>query len=105
VEWLLDHGSFICERDDLHAKGGGCPVCEEMPHPGPWETRIMNLFQRCRERRALPCAGGVLDQPEDIMQAFDVIDDAIARHKKRSEESGEREAGLKRAREALRGRC
>lgn len=74
-----------------------------MPNPGRWESSTLKLYQRCRERRALPFAGGVMDQPEDIMQAFDVIDEAIASKKKRDQESDSREMEFQKMREGLHG--
>jgi hypothetical protein len=44
---------------------------------------IITLYQRCEKRNVLPNAGGILEQPEDIMNYFDVIDEEIAKSKRK----------------------
>ena len=48
------------------------------PRPDPWAREVLTLYQDCKERKALPEAGGVLDQPADLMRWFRVLDERIA---------------------------
>jgi len=56
----------------------------------PWvdkNTRaVILLWKRCRDRGALPEPGGLLDQPEYLMEMFDVIDSEIAKFRQRQED-------------------
>lgn len=58
-----------------------CSRCE-MPWVGRDVKTIIQLWKRCRDRQALPESGGILDQPEEIMRAFDAIDETIDRFRK-----------------------
>lgn len=44
------------------------------PVPDKWIINLLGLYDTCRMRGALPEAGGVMDQPLDLMYWFDVID-------------------------------
>ena len=46
-----------------------------MPEVKGLAAEIIGLYERCKSLNALPGPGGVLEQPEWIMQAFDVIED------------------------------
>ncbi len=50
---------------------------------------LLRLYQRCDQRKCLPCEGGVLDQPLWIMSAFDVIDERKAQIKQKQTEAAE----------------
>lgn len=66
---------------------------------------IILLYMRCDQRRCLPIAGGVFDQPERIMRWFDAIDEVKARLKQ--ENSQKQESDLihqKQSMEMKRGR-
>lgn len=102
VDWLLDVGTFHCERQDCPGGPKPCGLCG-MPEKDRRTEVLMNLYQRCKERGCLPYAGGVLDQPEDLMRDFDTIDERIALFKKRKQDDAEREDALERARRDLRG--
>jgi hypothetical protein len=60
----------------------------------PWVDKgtrsIIQQWQRCRDRGALPEDGGLFDQPESIMTAFDVIDQVVVQHKQQKAEDMER---------------
>lgn len=75
-----------------------------MPKPDAWVKEMMRLYQRCKERNALPVAGGVFDQPLEIMEAFDIIDDVLAKRKKAEQQGISREEEILKARGALNGR-
>jgi hypothetical protein len=47
-----------------------------MPEMGKDVAAILRLYKLCRQNRALPYPGGVLDQPAWLMSAFDAIDAA-----------------------------
>jgi hypothetical protein len=47
-----------------------------MPEVKEAAAELIGLYERCKAHNALPYPGGVLDQPEWIMQAFDTIDHA-----------------------------
>ena len=102
MEWLLESGSFVCERTEFHGKQFPCPICEAMPKPDRWVLWTLKLYQRCQERKALPCSGGVLDQPDELMEAFDVIDNVVARHKKAAADRQQRDIELRCASEGTR---
>lgn len=80
-----------------------CSLCT-MPPLDARVSGLMNLYQRCKERSSLPCAGGVLDQPEHIMRDFDVIDERVAVLRRKKAEDEEREQELDRIRRAQNGR-
>jgi hypothetical protein len=42
------------------------------------EVSLINLWQRCNRLHALPCSGGILEQPEWIMREMDTIAAAIS---------------------------
>jgi hypothetical protein len=104
VEWLLASGSFVCERDDLHAKKSPCPVCAAMPRPTGDTARVMRLYRRCRDSKALPAAGGMLDQPADLIEAFDIIDECVAAKRAKENHEAEREGEYDRIRREINGR-
>lgn len=60
-----------------------------MPFVDRTARATINLYQRCLERKALPHAGGVLDQLESVMEDFDVIDAVIAEHRKKQREEAQ----------------
>lgn len=73
----------------------------------PLDARVsglLNLYQRCKERDSLPHSGGVLDQPEDIMREFDLIDERVAVFRKKKEEELQMEQERERFRRTQRGR-
>lgn len=47
-----------------------------MPEVKEAAAELISLYERCKASGALPYSGGVLDQPEWIMQAFDAIEGA-----------------------------
>lgn len=55
---------------------------------------IMSIYNKCRNNNALPCAGGVLDQPAWIMGLFEVIDNQKSEFNKAQNERAEVEAKL-----------
>lgn len=48
----------------------------------PWVEKdiraILLLYQRCQTHKTLPEPGGVFNQREEIMAAFDILDNEIA---------------------------
>ena len=66
-----------------------------MPHLDKASESLITLHRRCRESRVLPEPGGLLDQDENTMQAFDVIDGAIRAHQKSERERLAAEARAK----------
>lgn len=44
------------------------------PKPDKWTINLLGLYDSCKQRGALPEAGGVLDQAVDLMYWFDLID-------------------------------
>lgn len=54
------------------------------PAPDTWVDDMLMLYQDCKQRNALPVAGGVLDQPEEIMRWFRVLDEIVADHRKKA---------------------
>lgn len=72
-----------------------------MPEVDRRTEETILLFQRCRENKCLPAAGGVLDQPEDVMRSFDVIDGRVAAFKSKGNEDAEREAELENLRREM----
>lgn len=73
--------SYRCEGID--GKQLPCPVFG-IPESA-WA--VMNLYNRCQARQALPYQGGVLDQPERLMRFFDIIDAEIGKHQDRKRTS------------------
>ena len=57
---------------------------------------VLFLYQRCRDWNVLPCEGGMANQPEELMQIFDVISEESALHKKREQEAQMLEAEQRR---------
>ena len=47
----------------------------------PWCNEVILLYQECQKRNAMPSAGGVMDQPADLMRWFRVIDAKREEHK------------------------
>ena len=45
-----------------------------MPEVKGLASEILTLYERCKAHKALPGPGGLLAQPEWIMQVFDVIE-------------------------------
>lgn len=62
----------------------------------PWVDKgtkaVIQLYQRCRDRRVLPQAGGLFDQPEALMTAFDTIDAVIATYRQNQVEEDKAKA-------------
>jgi len=56
-----------------------CPVHGIPAHA--WA--VVTLYNRCQARGALPYPGGILDQPENLMRFFDVIDNEMERYRAR----------------------
>ena len=102
MDWLLQVGTFTCERQDCPGVQKPCSFCG-MPDLDRRSEALLSLYQRCLERKCLPYAGGVLDQPEDLMRAFDAIDERIALHKKKMDEEADRTRTLGFLREEVRG--
>lgn len=71
-----------------------------MPEMDRRTAEMMALYQRCAERKCLPYAGGVLDQPEELMRAFDVLDERLAAFRRRKRQDDDRADELERLREA-----
>ena len=91
MRWLLEAGTFDCRRFDCPREvGKDCGKCG-MPQVGRDVLAVMRLYQRCRDRRALPVAGGLLAQPEAVMAAFDCIDGQVAAWRAEQAEQGEAE--------------
>lgn len=61
----------------------------------PWVDKgtraVIQLYQRCRDRRNLPEEGGLFDQPETLMTTFDYIDAVIAEYRQKRAEETQRE--------------
>lgn len=55
-----------------------CGFCG-MPEVVSEDIAVLKLWGRCKSRGALPMPGGVFDQPEWLMDAFDAIDSALER--------------------------
>lgn len=85
VDWLLDVGTFNCERQDCPGGGRPCSLCS-MPELDERTAAKMLLFQRCRERGCLPYPGALMNQPDAVMRDFDAVDERIAEHKRRERE-------------------
>jgi len=66
-----------------------------MPKIERAEVALLSLWGRCKSLNTLPVMGGVLDQPEWLMQAFEVIEGAREAVRARREEA-EQSAALKR---------
>jgi len=83
VDWLCQGNDLGECRRQLCPKVLPCTFegCGR-PLPDPWVMAILALYQDCKERRALPEAGGVMDQRADLMQWFRVIDERIAMRKR-----------------------
>ena len=67
---------------------------KELPH---WSLLAVRIYNRClmaKEIR-LPYSGGVLEQPELLMQIFDVIYDEYSQIREDSARKAEREAKQK----------
>lgn len=80
-EWLLEVGTFKCQRWDCpKPKGTDCPLCE-MPSATREEVSLINLFSRCRNYGVLPTAGSLLDQPVELMDCFDILNGVIEKKK------------------------
>ena len=93
MDFLLRAGTLICQRWDCPkdiAPGHPCSRCM-MPFVDRDIRALINLYRRCRDRRCLPESGGVMDQPEVLMAAFDAIDNVVAEHQRRSREEQEQE--------------
>ena len=99
VDWLLDGNSFDGERP--HVLGCHCGACNR-PRFDPKINSVINLYQRCRQRRSLPYAGSLLEQPEELMEMFDVIDARVAEHQKQKNYLIEREAKIRQMEAELR---
>lgn len=56
----------------------------------PWANEILKLYQDCRERAALPEAGGIMDQNAETMMWFRVLDEKLAEHRKTIEKEKSR---------------
>ena len=63
-----------------------------MPFVDSKTKSIILLYKRCRDRQALPEAGSLLDQPEWILEAFDVIDAEISQCRKQEADEMRRKA-------------
>lgn len=57
----------------------------------PWVDKktlsIIQLWMRCRNRQSLPEQGGLAEQSEAMMRAFDCIDAEVAEFRRKQEES------------------
>ncbi len=70
-----------------------------MPFVDKPTRAIIHQWRRCRDRNVLPESGGLFDQSELVMQLFDVIDNAVAKHQKDQMDAAESKS---RSAEALR---
>jgi hypothetical protein len=87
LDYILEGGEFgECRRTQcpkvVPCTFEGCG----RPAPDPWVNELLALHQECKHRNALPEAGGVNDQPEEIMRWFRVIDERVAKVKREKEE-------------------
>jgi hypothetical protein len=57
------------------------PVCPMRVAREPDVARLVTLFARCERYHVLPCPGGLWRQPARVMQAFDVMREAL-RHRR-----------------------
>jgi hypothetical protein len=55
---------------------------------------ILDLYSRCRANRALPYAGGILEQPAWIMDLFEVVDNIKAEYHEKQAQKERLEAEL-----------
>lgn len=101
MEWILRAGTFDCRRQDCPRGPRPCTLCGMPELTRRTETSVL-LWQRCRERGALPAAGGVLDQPERLMRVFDVVDDVVAKHQQKQGGDAAREAAFEDLRRQMR---
>lgn len=58
-----------------------------MPEVKGLAAEVIGLYERCKAHNALPCEGGILAQPEWIMQAFDVIEETKIRVRRESKDA------------------
>lgn len=75
-----------------------------MPDVGGAERAVIEAYQRCKRWGALPAAGGLMDQPEWIMQLLDSVDERVEywQHKQSDDDAtGAKKAEME---EALNGR-
>ena len=77
----MEHRRTDCPPD----KTTDCPKCG-LPIPSPGVTAIISLYNRCKDMRALPEQGGLLDQPQYILNQFDVIMEETIAFKRQMEE-------------------
>jgi len=73
-----------------------------MPKVENDDVAVLRLWGRCKSLKTLPLAGGILDQPEYLMEAFEVIEAARQSVVVRREEA-EQGALLKKKLEAATG--
>lgn len=66
-----------CTRPDTH-----CAVCpiDEQPRLLDEASWYLQLRARMQRYRALPEAGGILDQDEQTMRILDLVDDSVGRY-------------------------
>jgi hypothetical protein len=74
-----------------------------MPEAGPDVLGLIRTYQRCEARKCLPYEGGVLDQPEDILAAFDVIDGEVTQFEQRKKEEQQSAMIAERSKKDLHG--
>lgn len=67
-----------------------------MPYFPPEVKYVVGVYERCRENRCLPRAGGLLDQPAWLMECFAVIDAVKADKARQDRERAEREDAVRR---------
>lgn len=63
-----------------------------MPDLKPDVSLVLTLYQRCKTHRCLPYPGGLLEQPEWIMDLFDTIEGQKELHIRAEQERAQAEA-------------
>jgi len=57
-------------------------------------VQVMRLYARCQAAKALPWAGGVLEQPGNLMELFEVVDQEKARFREDEAEKARNQSAI-----------
>lgn len=85
-KYVFKGGRILLDADGEPVGNPAPPVCERTPcgsregrpRLAPWHMGVLGVWRACRQYRALPRSGGVLDQDEYMMELFAALDGLAA---------------------------
>ena len=78
---------YLSNRKQIDNKPAVCPLSYVYKNI-PQAFTLWNIYQKAKQFNTLPYSGGIMDQPNIIMEAFTIIDTQISKYESERNKNG-----------------